>query len=441
MNSEQTKTRFDQIVSSLAFTMDQFGGQNRMHARRVAVIAAALSEKILPEKKDVIFYASLLSDVGVAIFGEHPLEYPYMEEQKRLPHIFEHSITGARIIQKLLFPDDAGVFVRDHHEWYDGSGYPNRKKGEDTPLGAQIIRIADSIDQMMKIHETGQFSDIYNYLRLNKGREFNPILWNAIMDLKCKDAGMFFKRVFDNNYTEWVFSEAIQTVNPYWVSSTSLTDDSMKAILETFSEVIDAKYKHLGKHSKRVSLFSEKIARAMELPQDEIKKIQYAAYLHDIGKIYVPSEILDKTGYLSDREKEIMRRYSIITMEVLDTVEVFRDFVDIAGFHHERYDGKGYPDRLSGDDIPMGARILHIADAVDAMLSDRAYRAALSVENTVIQLQRCSGTQFDPLMASIAVGLLDDREILEEMGAMGWHCGESSPGTMRMAGSKRYGVL
>ncbi len=412
---KDVKTQFDQIISALSLIIDQFGEHNLLHSRRVAILASALSEIVIPEKKNIIFYASLLHDVGAVIFGEHPILFPSMEEQKRIPCILEHPTVGSKIISKITVLDEAQNYIQDHHEWYDGNGYPNGKKGKDISLGGQLIRIADTIDNKLKVYGHYQSTDIYNYLRLHKGREFNPDLWSSILDLKNKDAGAFCIKISDNTGMQWAFSEILRSVAPYWITSTVMTENSMRIVLDTFAEIIDAKHTYTRKHSERVAFLSERIASIMELPQEEIEQITYAAHLHDIGKVYVPHEILDKPGYLSHQEVEIMKRHAIITMEILDTIEAFRDFAAIAGFHQERYDGKGYPDGLSGEDIPLGARILGTADSVDAMLSDRAYRKALSVENTIIQLERASGTQFDPIIANVAIGLLSDKETLEEM--------------------------
>jgi len=415
MKDAKIKSQFDQIISALSLIMDQFGKHNLLHSRRVAVIATALSEIVMPEKRDIIFYASLLHDVGAVIFGEHPLMFPTMEEQKRVSRIFEHPTVGSKIISRISALEEAQAFIQDHHEWYDGSGYPNGKKGGDIFPGAQLIRIADTIDQ--KIHVYGGYlcTEIYNYLRLHKGLEFSPDLWNAIMDLKNKDAGSFCMRISDDMSMQGIFSEIIQSVNPYWIISSTKMDDYMKVILHTFADIIDAKHKYTKNHSERIAFLSEKIACVLELPEAEIEKIKYAAHLHDIGKVYIPYEVLDKPGHLSDQEVDVMRKHAIITMEILDTIEAFRDLSAIAGFHQERYDGKGYPDGLMGEDIPLGARILGVADSVDAMLSDRAYRNGIGVGNTIIQLERCSGTQFDPVVANVAIGLLSDKEFVVEM--------------------------
>ncbi|MBM2833077.1 MAG: metal dependent phosphohydrolase [Candidatus Brocadiaceae bacterium] len=168
----------------------------------------------------------------------------------------------------------------------------------------------------------------------------------------------------------------------FW--STETVGLPISSNLHTFADIIDAKHKYTKNHSERVVFLSEKIARVLELSEAEIEKIRNAAHLHDIGKVYIPYEVLDEPGHLSDQKVDVMRKHAIITMEILDTIEAFMDLSPTAGFHQERYDGKGYPDGLMEDDIPLGARILCVADSVDAMLSDSVYRNGIGVVNTII---------------------------------------------------------
>ncbi len=113
--------QFDQVASALSIIMDQVGDGNLLHSRRGAVIATALSEIVMPEKRDVIFYASLLHDVGVVIFGKHILMFPSLGEQKRDPSVFKHPTIGSKIISKISGMKEADGYIQDHHEWYDGS--------------------------------------------------------------------------------------------------------------------------------------------------------------------------------------------------------------------------------------------------------------------------------------------------------------------------------
>ena len=139
--------------------------------------------------------------------------------------------------------------------------------------------------------------------------------------------------------------------------------------------------------------------------------LEVAAMLHDIGKLGVPDAILLKPGPLSEEEWAIMRTHPYIGRQILlETGGVFEQLAHIVIAHHERWDGQGYPARLVQDAIPLGARIISVVDAYDAMTSDRAYREAMPVAEARIELQRCAGSQFDPLIVETFLGMLDEQE-------------------------------
>ena len=143
------------------------------------------------------------------------------------------------------------------------------------------------------------------------------------------------------------------------------------------------------------------IARARGFSEEEVERIGLGAALHDIGKIAVPDAILRKNGPLTDDEWRIMRRHPELGYEILYGIAFLTDSLPVVRHHHERYDGDGYPDGLRGDAIPIGARIFSIADAFDAMTSDRHYRRALPLDQTVEELKRHSGSQFDPAVVDV----------------------------------------
>lgn len=161
-------------------------------------------------------------------------------------------------------------------------------------------------------------------------------------------------------------------------------------------------------HSDETSLWALRIANRMGLSMDQIKEIKLAAKLHDIGKAIVPREILTKPGPLTSEEWEIIRRhptYSATLMEPAKSLDVIRPIVRA---HHERYDGAGYPDGLSGDNIPLGARIITVADAFSSMTIRRIYRKSVSMDEATKELGRCSGTQFDPVIISHMLEILSN---------------------------------
>ena len=181
--------------------------------------------------------------------------------------------------------------------------------------------------------------------------------------------------------------------------------------LKTFAKTIDAKDKYTNGHSLRVAEYSRELARRLGMSKQEQENIYYIALLHDIGKIGVPDNILNKPGKLTDEELQIIRQHVTIGGEILKDFTALEGITDGARFHHERFDGKGYNEGLSGLDIPKVARIIGVADSYDAMSSNRCYRHALPREIIEEELLKYSGTQFDPevvphMMAMIAEGMV-----------------------------------
>jgi len=166
---------------------------------------------------------------------------------------------------------------------------------------------------------------------------------------------------------------------------------------------IDAKDSYTKSHQERVVMFAMLLGAELGLSAGEIDVLRQAAVLHDIGKIGVPEQILRKPEHLISEEFDIIRQHPVIGAEIISPVRFLSEVVQIVLHHHERFDGTGYPDGLKGAEIPLGARILAVADAVDAMLSDRPYARARTVAEVREELRRCSGTQFDPQLVKIAL--------------------------------------
>lgn len=177
--------------------------------------------------------------------------------------------------------------------------------------------------------------------------------------------------------------------------------------LETLGEAIDVRDTYTGGHSLRIARYADLIARQVGCPPHTIDHIRTAAVLHDVGKIGIPDSILLKPGRLNEREMEIMRSHSLIGARLLRTAGFSEDAVTIVRHLHERYDGWGYPEGLRGEAIPLGSRILAVADAYEAMTSDRVYRSALNTDDAVTELVRCSNVQFDPKIVEAFIAVHD----------------------------------
>jgi diguanylate cyclase (GGDEF)-like protein/putative nucleotidyltransferase with HDIG domain len=163
----------------------------------------------------------------------------------------------------------------------------------------------------------------------------------------------------------------------------------------SLARAVDARNAYTGSHSQRVSELAARTARRLGLPEDQVELTRLAASLHDLGKLAIPEELLRKPGPLTEPERMILERHPQIGFRMLESLGV-ETVADWVLHHHERWDGSGYPDGLPGDQIPLGARIIFVADAYDAMTSECVYRRRVSPENAVAELDRCAGTQFDP---------------------------------------------
>ncbi|TDA67749.1 MAG: diguanylate cyclase [Clostridia bacterium] len=174
------------------------------------------------------------------------------------------------------------------------------------------------------------------------------------------------------------------------------SESSLMATVQAILAAIDQKDRYTYGHAERTMRYAEALARKLGFPEERIRVLRYAAFLHDIGKLKIAKEILNKSRPLTDEEKEIVRLHSLYGVNILEPLANLQRLVPIIRHHHERYDGQGYPDGLKDEDIPLEARIMAVADAYDAMRAQRPYRRALGVGEALEELERCAGTQFDP---------------------------------------------
>lgn len=171
--------------------------------------------------------------------------------------------------------------------------------------------------------------------------------------------------------------------------------------LEALGDALDLKDAETEGHSKRVTAFTIAIARAMNMPPDKIRVIARGAFLHDIGKMAIPDAILRKPGALTPEEQEIMKEHCYRGYQMLHKIPFLQEAAEIVYAHQEKYDGTGYPRRLKGEEIPLGARIFSLADTLDAITSDRPYRGAQTVSAARKEIHAWSGRQFDPAVIDV----------------------------------------
>ncbi len=173
-------------------------------------------------------------------------------------------------------------------------------------------------------------------------------------------------------------------------------EDAFVGTIRSLAEAIDAKDPSTRGHSDWVSKYAVMLGKQLHLEEPRLEALKYVGYLHDVGKIGVPDSILGKKGQLTPEEWKLMKKHPITSAKILEPVRISSVIKAAIRHHHERFDGRGYPYGLAGESIPLEARIIAVVDAYEAMTSDRPYRKALSDEEAVAELKRCSGTQFDP---------------------------------------------
>lgn len=179
-------------------------------------------------------------------------------------------------------------------------------------------------------------------------------------------------------------------------------------VVESLADAIDAKDNYTNGHSGRVADYSKEIAARYGYDEKRQEKIFMMGLLHDVGKIGVPDEVINKPGRLTDEEFACIKKHPGIGGKILGNIKEMPELAAGAKWHHERYDGKGYPQGLAGDDIPEEARIIAVADAYDAMTSNRSYRGALPQDKVRDEIEKGKGSQFDPRFADIMLGMIDD---------------------------------
>lgn len=183
------------------------------------------------------------------------------------------------------------------------------------------------------------------------------------------------------------------------------TDRTVNFIMST-ANIIDARDGYTGGHSKRVAYVAVAIAREMGMTQEELDNMRTVALLHDIGKVGVPDSILNKPSRLTEQEFAQIRLHTTVGGNILKDMDFIPHVQEGALYHHERYDGTGYPFGLKGENIPLYARIICVADAYDAMSTDRIYRSRMSQQEIIAELRKCRGSHFDPAIAALFIQML-----------------------------------
>lgn len=385
----EERRKFKDIIKALALVIDLAEGYDAQHGYNVALSAVQLGKFIGLSVQSLrnLFYAGLLHDVGEVGFPKETDDIDYFDWQFH-PYIRQHPIIGEAIVSQLPTLKESSKIIRWHHESWDGKGYPDGLKGDNIPVEAQILGLCDMFDIANSVYH--DMDDLRQKLGpILKGR-FSPDLLEAFRKM-LNETELWVAKNFDN--AAWQ-DLGIDSVDLAMLMDVNV--DYFNLTLKTFAHVIDAKHEYTKGHSLRVGALARRIAELMNFPQEEAARIERAGFLHDAGKVGIPRCILDKPGPLSDIEYGRIKAHPGMSAALIKTVQCLSDHAGLARHHHERFDGRGYPDGLKGEQIPIGSRILAVADTYDAMTSDRAYRKGLPDKVAREEIIRYSGAMYDP---------------------------------------------
>lgn len=292
---------------------------------------------------------------------------------------------GAEIARKMRFSENVTAAIRSFDEHWDGGGRPERLKGEEIPVYSRISLVAQIVDVFQVAHG---IEAARQEVRNRTGTWFEPRV-AAAFERVAQD-GEFWRVLQSDELEKMIFE-----LEP--AQQRSIVDeDYLDDIAAAFAQVIDSKSPYTSGHSERVTLFTDLIAEELGMDGEARRQLRRAALLHDIGKLGVSNTILDKPGKLDDEEWQAMKRHAALGEEILSKIAAFKPLAAIAGAHHERLDGKGYPRGLHGDQIPLEVRIVTTADIFDALTADRPYRAAMPVDKALSVMDDMAGTAIDP---------------------------------------------
>ena len=390
------------LLEALTQVMGSAKGYLVDHGPRVALVAAQIGDRMGLDRREIseLLFASILSDMGMVGLAEDAWENPVPELPPDVrARVHQHPVRSEERVGLIPHLGELAPLVRHHHEWWDGRGYPDGLEGERIPLGAQILRVADTVVALgqPRPHRGALSPDaIREVVERGAGVEFGPEVASTYLALhKGGDIPDFDQAAFRhavNRASEHLLPEEVSPL-------------SSEQLLGILANLIDAKDPYTAGHSRRVASLAVAVAGQLGL-QDHMKSTLWAGgYLHDLGKLRVPIRILAKAGRLTNEEFSRVRAHPTDGAAILETIPSLRHLTTGARYHHERWDGGGYPEGLKGDHIPLIGQILAVCDSYDAMTSRRAYRDSRGHAEAVEEVARCAGIHFSPRVAAAFLAL------------------------------------
>ena len=408
--------RLSEVIGALSYALDLTEGEPPGHAVRSCLIGMRLAEELRLNAAGPsdLFYALLLKDAGctansarmAALFGadDHvakrsskridwarPLPAflwsartvaPGTSIRVRVAHLLairdEGEVTrslmearcerGAEIALSVGLSEGTAGAIRTLDEHWDGHGQPRGLAGEEIPLLGRILCLAQTVEIF---HSAFGIDGAYGVAERRSGGWFDPALVAALDGFR--DDGAFWASLAEPSLDRWEPADQVLTADA----------ERLDRIAAAFAAIVDAKSPWTYSHSERSRTFATGIAEQLGFHAEELGDLGRAALLHDIGKLALSNRILDKPDRLSSAEFERVKEHPLFTRWVLDRVGCFHDLSAVAGAHHERLDGSGYPRGLVAGDLTLPMRVLAVADVYEALTSNRPYRPALTSEDAI----------------------------------------------------------
>lgn len=356
------------------------------HAKRVAYMSVCVAEQmgIQEDSLQDLTACALLHDNALTQYIQEELHNDIVGASgaEKPLQLGVHCSLGERNMQELPFHTDVKNVILYHHENADGSG-PFGKKWTEVPLFARIIHLCDLLDLTCG---TGTFtSDTWK-----RANDFLIKIKGSVVDEECIEA---FVQAFSEGH--FIFLEETNLETCLWskVSRTKqdLSFEQIKSIAKFFARIVDYKSPFTSTHSIGVADDAEKLARFMSFDEETAQKMYLAGALHDIGKVAIVNEILEKPGRLTENEYAVMKHHAAYTYYILNEIDDFDEIRDWAAFHHERLDGTGYPFRKKAEELNTQERIMACVDIYQALTENRPYKKGMSHKKACEILEDMAG--------------------------------------------------
>lgn len=348
------------------------------HLKRVAYVSLKLAQYFdlnIQEQIDTVSF-SILHDNGLTqTLLDNKVRYNDLKEFYLRESFKDHCIVGEKNVSLFPFLTKHKNIIKYHHETYDGKGF-FKVKGNDIPLIAQFIAFADYIDFVFKYKKVDdkKKEKLIKYIKEQKNKRFSTEIVDAFLEISNEDG--FWEFLNDDN-----IENSLKSLIPMYEQNLDI--DEVLKIMNVFSKIIDSKSQFTQEHSDGLAQKIHKMCENYKYEHDEKTKMVIAGKLHDIGKLAIPIQILDKPKKLDIEEISIMKKHSYYTDRCLSNIDGFEDIARWASNHHEKLNGTGYPKGLKADKLDFNSRLVACLDIYQALTEERPYKKPFSHKEAI----------------------------------------------------------